>query len=94
MVSVRSRAMARRSRKPRDLNALAAAVVADATTVEQPSAQPSKPTEDKLRLRAQTTGRKGGLKGGRARAKRLTPERRSEIAQKAARTRWSKKKTD
>lgn len=35
-------------------------------------------------------GRKGGLKGGRARAKRMTPEERSEAARKAAKARWSK----
>lgn len=34
--------------------------------------------------------RKGGLKGGAARAKSLTPERRREIAQEAARGRWGK----
>lgn len=33
-------------------------------------------------------GRKGGLKGGRARAAKLTPEQRSEIAKKAAQKRW------
>jgi len=33
-------------------------------------------------------GHLGGLKGGPARAKALTPEQRKEIAQKAARTRW------
>jgi hypothetical protein len=32
--------------------------------------------------------RKGGLKGGKARAKSLSPERRSEIAKKAASKRW------
>jgi len=36
-------------------------------------------------------GRLGGLKGGKARLTKLTPERRKEIAQKAAKTRWSKK---
>ena len=35
-------------------------------------------------------GRRGGLKGGRARATKLSPERRREIAQKAATTRWLK----
>jgi hypothetical protein len=35
-------------------------------------------------------GRKGGLKGGRARAEKMTPERRAEIARKAAQTRWKK----
>ena len=34
--------------------------------------------------------RKGGLSGGKARAKALSPKRRKEIAQKAARKRWSK----
>lgn len=37
-------------------------------------------------------GRKGGLKGGKARAKKLSPKRRSEIAKKAARVRWDKTK--
>jgi len=38
---------------------------------------------------AQRTGREGGLKGGKARAEKLTPEERSEIARKAARARWA-----
>ena len=32
-----------------------------------------------------------GAKGGKARAKKLTPERRSEIARKAAAKRWDEK---
>lgn len=36
-------------------------------------------------------GRRGGLKGGKARAKALSPERRSEIARKAAKARWGSK---
>ncbi|MGA9049151.1 MAG: histone H1 [Dehalococcoidia bacterium] len=36
-------------------------------------------------------GRLGGLKGGKARANKLTPEQRKEIAQKAAQKRWGKK---
>lgn len=36
-------------------------------------------------------GRLGGLKGGKARAEKLTPEQRKEIAQKAAKARWQKK---
>lgn len=35
-------------------------------------------------------GRKGGLKGGKARAAKLTPEQRSAIAKKAAQSRWHK----
>lgn len=37
-------------------------------------------------------GRLGGKKGGRVRANRLTPEQRSEIAQKAALARWQNRK--
>lgn len=39
---------------------------------------------------AVSLGRRGGLKGGRARAEKLTPEQRREIARKAAEARWSK----
>lgn len=39
---------------------------------------------------AQAAGRKGGLKGGKARAKRLNSERRSAIAKIAANARWEK----
>jgi hypothetical protein len=39
---------------------------------------------------ARMLGRLGGLKGGKARAKALTPERRREIAQKAIAARWAK----
>lgn len=35
-------------------------------------------------------GRQGGLKGGKARAEALTPERKHDIAQKAAKARWAK----
>ena len=34
-------------------------------------------------------GRKGGLKGGKARAAKMTPEQRSQAARAAARARWS-----
>jgi hypothetical protein len=40
---------------------------------------------------AAALGRLGGLKGGPARASALTPERRRQIALKAARSRWSKR---
>lgn len=39
---------------------------------------------------AVSLGRRGGLKGGPARAKKLTAQERSEIGKKAARARWSK----
>lgn len=73
-----------RSRKrPRDLNALAASIVGDATD-ETPDSEP----DDGKDPAAVALGRKGGLKGGKARAAKLTAEQRSEIAKKAAAARW------
>ena len=43
---------------------------------------------------AQELGRLGGLKGGKARAEKLTKEQRSEIARKAAKARWAKKRRE
>lgn len=63
--------------RPRDLNRLAAQLVRDATEPADDSETP-----------AQENGRKGGLKGGRARADKLSPERRAEIARVAAQARW------
>lgn len=39
-------------------------------------------------------GKLGGKKGGKARAAALSPERRREIARKAARARWDREKDD
>jgi hypothetical protein len=50
-------------------------------------------TEDEeMRELARRLGRRGGLKGGPARAKKLTPKERSESARKAANARWAKKR--
>ena len=76
-----------RSRKrPRDLNSLAASIVGDATS-ETPEPEPADDGKDPA---AVALGRKGGLKGGRARAEKLTAEERSAAAKKAAETRWSR----
>lgn len=73
-----------RSRKrPRDVNSLAKMIVDEATGDEP------KPEKDPA---AVALGRKGGLKGGRARADKLSPERRSEIARRAAAARWASSK--
>jgi hypothetical protein len=81
------KSMPERSRKkrPRDINALAAAIVAEATDEDR---EPDDPYEGKDPA-AVELGRRGGLKGGRARAEKLTAEERSEIARKAARARWT-----
>lgn len=70
--------MAKQSKKPADLNRLAAAIVGDATDETPP--EPETP-----QARA---GRVGGQKGGTARAKKLSAGRRSEIARAAAKARW------
>ena len=73
-----------RSRKrPRDINQLAKFIVDEATSDEpRPEAEPEK------NAAAVELGRRGGLVGGKARADSLSPERRAEIARKAAAARW------
>ena len=76
-----------RSRKrPRDLNKLAASIV-DAATDGEPELSPR---DDGKNPAAVALGRLGGLKGGKARAAKLSKEERIEIARKAAKARWSK----
>lgn len=72
--------MEKRKKKEHDFSVTAFRVVQEATGQVQP-----KPKFD-----AKTLGRLGGLKGGRAKTARLTPERRVEIANKAARARWGR----
>ncbi|UEG49259.1 hypothetical protein LK994_11515 [Ferruginibacter lapsinanis] len=75
-------------KRPKDTNQLAKSIVDIATgEIEE-----TKSTEqDLIKAAAAALGRKGGLKGGKARAASLTPKRRSEIAKKAAAARWDKK---
>lgn len=68
---------------PRDPNVLAFDIVQQVTGQAPPEPEPPKKNEA-----AVTLGRLGGLKGGKARATKLTPERRAEIARKAAKKRW------
>ena len=68
--------------KKLDLNQLATRIVGEATDEIEPEAI------DEKKKAAIESGRLGGLKGGKARAEKLTPEQRSEIAKKAALARW------
>lgn len=68
------------NRKSEDLNQSAARTVA-AATAHDAQKDPA----------AVALGRKGGLKGGHARAAKMTPEERAEAARRAAKARWSKK---
>jgi hypothetical protein len=78
-----------RSRKrPRDPNQLARAIV-DIATGQVEDSQPS--LESGKNPAAVALGRLGGLKGGKARAAKLSARKRSEIARKAAQARYGKK---
>ena len=50
--------------------------------------------DEELRELARKLGRRGGLKGGKTRAAKMTPEERSESASKAAKARWDKKRRE
>lgn len=52
-----------------------------------------KDDDEQAREAARILGRLGGSRGGRARAEKLTPQRRSEISQQAARARWGSRET-
>ncbi len=69
---------------PEDVNEIAFRVAKEATG-EAPQEQPSAKNPAAVML-----GRLGGLKGGKARAAKLSAEQRSEIARKAAIGRWQK----
>jgi hypothetical protein len=75
-----------RSRKrPRDPNQLGKLIVDIATgEAEEPEA------DDGKNPAAVALGRKGGLKGGKARASKMTAEERSEAARRAAAARWNR----
>lgn len=75
----------KRTFRPRDPIQLAK-LIGDIATGEVPDA-----VDDGKDSAAAEMGRKGGLKGGAARADALTPERRAEIASNAASKRWSNK---
>jgi hypothetical protein len=89
--------MPKRSSKksmPRDISQLARAIVEAATgeslTEQPPQEEPAKERRKKNPA-AVALGKLGGPKGGAARAKKLSPEQRKAIAQKAARARWEQR---
>ena len=71
-------------KRPRDANQLGKLIVDLATG----DAQEESPPESGKNPHAVALGRLGGKKGGKARAAKLTPEKRIEIARKAAKARW------
>jgi hypothetical protein len=66
----------------KDVNQLAKSILDQVTQEAE-----SQPTKNPA---AVALGRMGGLKGGRARAAKLSPSKRKSIAKKAAKARWNK----
>jgi hypothetical protein len=92
--------MDKRSSKKRtteDVNEAAFRVVQEATREDAEGKDEPPPPEPKKREKnpaAVELGKLGGKKGGPARAKKLSKERRVEIARRAAVTRWERQKGD
>lgn len=75
----------KRPKRPRDPNQLAKSII-DIATGETPATPP-----DDKDPAAVERGRLGGLKGGKARAEKMTPEERRAAAKAAVEARWSKR---
>ena len=73
--------MARYPKRPRDPMQLAK-LIGDIATGQAENIKPVAPKAGQ---------RKGGLRGGKARAKKLSPAKRRDVARQAALARWGKK---
>jgi hypothetical protein len=69
-------------KKPKDVNEMAFGIVQQATNSDDPASR------DLISKIMSEMGRRGGLKGGVARDKALTDERKKQIASNAAKKRW------
>jgi hypothetical protein len=70
----------RTSKDTEDINLIATEILEQATGTQIKEKNPA----------AVVLGRLGGLKGGKARAAKLSPKRRKEIACAASKARWDK----
>ena len=77
--------MTKKTNPRKDFTQIAFDIVQKATG----ETEPEEPIDEKKKATIES-GRRGGLKGGKSRADKLTPEKRSEIAKKAAQIRWNK----
>jgi hypothetical protein len=68
------------AKRPSDANRLAKQIIAEATAAAEKNPA------------AVALGRLGGLKGGKARAAVLSPQKRRRIAKQAAKKRWEKQR--
>ena len=78
--------MAKHPKRPRDTNQLAKLMV-DILTGQVVDRAPA-PDEEGKDPAAVSLGRRGGLKGGKARAAKMTAAERSAAAKRAAESRW------
>lgn len=76
------------SKRPRDVNELARRLVGEATG-EVPKLDPNEGKDPA----AVALGRKGGLKGGKARAAKMSAEERTASARQAAQARWGDRRS-
>lgn len=81
----------KQSKMPADPNRRAKATVDAIDAILDAWPEPVEHEKDPARV---ARGKLGGAKGGKARAERLSPERRAEIARKAAQARWIRKQTE
>ena len=81
--------MPKRSNPKRDFMEVARNIVENAIGEQMDGSPLSDPKPDNRNPHAVALGSAGGLKGGKARAKKLSPSRRRSIARKAAKTRWA-----
>ena len=82
-----------KQRKPRepDPNVTAKSMI-DRIAAKSEGREIPEPPESKKNPAAVALGRLGGLKGGKARADKLTATQRTEIARRASQKRWSPRK--
>lgn len=81
-----------RPKRPRDFNQLAHQLVQESTGEKLEPRTDVKINRSEISRVMAAMGRKGGRVGARSRMVTMTPEQRSEIAAKAAKARWAKKR--
>lgn len=83
----------RSKKRPRDPNELAYQIMLESTgqAEKYEPGKKQKPVDPSKNPHAVALGQLGGLKGGPARAAKLSPRKRAQIAAKAAKARWGKK---
>lgn len=81
--------MPKRSSPKRDFMEVGRAVVEQAIGERMDGTPLPQPEPDTRNPHAVALGSKGGRKGGRSRAKKLSPAKRKAIARKAAKSRWA-----